>query len=65
VIVDNPPAPVRVTGGRDSKHVHLDTLDEHTNSSARTVAWASQMPEGPTPGASVGGPVEGTSRVTP
>jgi hypothetical protein len=64
VIVDNPPAPVWVTGGRDSKHVHLDALDAHANSSARTVAGSSQMPEGPTPAASVGGPVEGTFRIT-
>jgi hypothetical protein len=63
-VADDAPAPVRVTGGRDSKHVHLDDLDAQTNSGARNVAGSSQMPEGPTPAASVGGPLGGTARIT-
>jgi hypothetical protein len=63
VVADDAPAPVRVTGGRDSKHVHLDDLDAQTNSGTRNVAGSSQMPEGPTPAASVGGPMGGTARI--
>jgi hypothetical protein len=38
-------------------------LGAQTNSGARNKGGSSQMPEGPTPAASVGGPVEGSDRV--